>query len=119
MPDLGVLTLGMVMGEVAPPRVSASFGDGRGLVLIPSGAATNFALALARLGARVGMISRVGDDDLGRWMREQLAAAGIDMAGVELVPGQLSPLSLATVDEEGTRPSPSTASRASAILWPR
>ena len=103
MPDLDVMTLGMMMGEVAPPRAGASFGDGRGLVLIPSGAATNFAFALARLGARVGMISRVGDDDLGRWLRERVAAAGIDIAGVATVSGQLSPLSLASVDGSGQK----------------
>ena len=67
--DLDVLTLGMMMGEVAPPRVGAGFGDGRGLVLFPSGSMTIFALALARLGSRVGLLSRVGDDDLGHWMR--------------------------------------------------
>ena len=43
--DLDVLTLGMMMGEVAPPRAGAGFGDGRGLVLFPSGSMTIFALA--------------------------------------------------------------------------
>ena len=99
--DLDVLTLGMMMGEVAPPRAGIGFGDGRGLVLFPSGSMTIFALALARLGSRVGLISRVGDDDLGRWMRERVEDAGIDTSGVASVAGQLTPLALASVDTAG------------------
>ena len=101
--DLDVLTLGMMMGEVAPPRAGAGFGDGRGLVLFPSGSMTIFALALARLGARVGLLSRVGDDDLGRWMRERVEDAGIDTDGVASVAGQLTPLALASVDTAGKK----------------
>ena len=102
-PDLDVLALGMMMGEVAPPRAGASLGDGRGLVLFPSGSTTIFALALARLGARVGLLSRVGDDDLGRWMRARIEGGGIDTAGVAAIPGQLTPLALASVDTAGRK----------------
>jgi sugar/nucleoside kinase (ribokinase family) len=101
--DLDVLTLGMMMGEVAPPRAGVGFGDGRGLVLFPSGSMTIFALALARLGVRVGLLSRVGDDDLGRWMRERVEEAGIDTRGVATVAGQLTPLALASVDTLGKK----------------
>jgi fructokinase len=101
--DLDVLTLGMMMGEVAPPRAGAGFSDGRGLVLFPSGSMTIFALALARLGTRVGLLSRVGDDDLGRWIRERVEEAGIDTGGVATVAGQLTPLALASVDATGNK----------------
>ena len=101
--DLDVLALGMMMGEVAPPRAGIGFGDGRGLVLFPSGSMTIFALALARLGARVGLLSRVGDDDLGRWMCERVEDAGIDTVGVGTVAGQLTPLALASVDTAGKK----------------
>jgi fructokinase len=101
--DLDVLTLGMMMGEVAPPQVGAGFGDGRGLVLFPSGSMTIFALALARLGSRVGLLSRVGDDDLGHWMRARVEEAGIDTDGVATVAGQLTPLALASVDATGNK----------------
>jgi fructokinase len=101
--DLDVLTLGMMMGEVAPPRAGVGFGDGRGLVLFPSGSMTIFALALSRLGARVGLLSRVGDDDLGRWMRARVEEAGIDAEGVATVAGQLTPLALASVDATGNK----------------
>ena len=101
--DLDVLTLGMMMGEVAPPRAGAGFGDGRGLILFPSGSMTIFALALARLGAQVGLLSRVGDDDLGRWMRARVEEAGINAEGLTTVAGQLTPLALASVDATGNK----------------
>jgi sugar/nucleoside kinase (ribokinase family) len=101
--DLDVLALGMMMGEVSPPRAGATVGESPDLMLFPSGSATIFAIALARLGARVGVVSRVGDDDLGRWMQDALARAGIDPAGVAAVPGQLTPLALASVDERGRK----------------
>ena len=102
-PDLDVLALGMMMGEVSPRRAGATVSDAPELMLFPSGSATIFAIALARLGARVGVISRVGEDDLGRWMTESLHRAGIDAVGVTAVPGQLTPLALASVDESGTK----------------
>ena len=108
MPSLDVLTIGMLMGEVAPPRLGVRVGDAERLVLFPSGSATIFAMALARLGGRVGLISRVGDDELGRWLLASLAAAGcppgaIDTGGVATVPGQLTPLALASVDDRGEK----------------
>ncbi len=102
-PDLDVLTIGMMMGEVSPPRFGVRIGEADHLLLFPAGSATIFSLALARLGGRIGLISRVGDDELGRWMQSTLAAAGIDTAGITAVPGQLTPLSLASVDERGEK----------------
>jgi len=93
----------MMMGEVAPTRAGVAVGEAAGLVLFPSGSTTIFALALARLGAGVGVLSRVGDDDLGRWMLSELGGAGIDTADVAAVPGQLTPLALASVDAAGRK----------------
>ena len=103
MTDLDVLTLGMMMAEISPPRLGPRVVEAEALGLLPSGSATIFAMALARLGGRVGMISRVGDDEIGRWMIDQLASAGIDIGQVAVVPGQLSPLALASVDARGEK----------------
>ncbi|MGI9253905.1 MAG: carbohydrate kinase family protein [Thermomicrobiales bacterium] len=102
-PDLDVLALGMMMGEVSPRTAGSTVSDAPELMLFPSGSATIFAIALAKLGARVGVISRVGDDDLGRWMMESLDRAGIDRAGVSPAPGQLTPIALASVDSAGKK----------------
>ena len=100
-PDLDVVTLGMMMAEVSPPRLGVRFADAESLVLFPAGSATIFSVALARLGGRVGLISRVGDDELGRWMLRTLREQGIDTGAIGVVSDQLTPLSLASVDEQG------------------
>src|SRR5438067_4908235 len=42
---------------------------------------------LAALGARVGFISRIGDDPLGQIALDRLAASGVDVSKVRKVPG--------------------------------
>lgn len=44
----------------------------------PGGKGANQATAAARLGARTWLVGAVGDDDLGRWTREDLDASGVD-----------------------------------------
>ena len=46
------------------------------------GDTSNMAIAAARLGARVGFVTRLGDDAFGRLFRELWAAEGVDMRGV-------------------------------------
>lgn len=52
--------------------------------LRPGGGAVTSALALARQGLRVGLATVLDNDSFGRRLRDNLAAAGIDTAGVEL-----------------------------------
>jgi sugar/nucleoside kinase (ribokinase family) len=42
---------------------------------------------VARLGGRAALVARVGDDGFGRFVRAELAAAGVDVRGVRLHPG--------------------------------
>ncbi len=51
------------------------------------GSAGNIAAALARLGAKVGLISKLSDDAVGRFTRAELAKYGIDDSYVSLARG--------------------------------
>ena len=53
----------------------------------PGGVAANVAAVMAQLGNHVGLIGVVGDDDLGRMLRQSLAARGIDLRYLRPVPG--------------------------------
>jgi pseudouridine kinase len=64
----GVLHGPLVLGTSNPGRVSCDFG----------GVARNVAENLARLGRRVSLLSRVGDDETGRQVVAHLAGLGID-----------------------------------------
>ncbi|MGI8478184.1 MAG: carbohydrate kinase family protein, partial [Thermomicrobiales bacterium] len=102
--DLDVIGIGMMMAEISPPRAGMALGDAAEvLTLLPSGSATIFVTAAAALGARVGFISRVGADDLGRWMVGQLCGCGVDVSAVGEVDGQLTPVALASVDTGGAK----------------
>lgn len=47
----------------------------------PGGAPANVAVAAARLGLSAAMIGKVGNDPHGRFLRDTLAAEGVDVSG--------------------------------------
>ena len=58
-------------------------------------------LVLAGLGIRTGLITWLGDDDLGRRYLERLQAAGVETSGVAVGSGQSSPRRYLIHDPEG------------------
>ena len=52
-----------------------------------AGAETNVAVCLARLGLRVGWVSRLGNDTMGQFLRDAFMKEGIDCSQVTLVSG--------------------------------
>jgi pseudouridine kinase len=66
------------------------------------GTARNVAENLALLGADVTLLSAVGDDDMGRQLCEQTAAAGINIEHVFILPGQRSGAYIALLEDDGT-----------------
>ena len=50
------------------------------------GKGANQAVAASKLGAKVRMIGAIGEDSDGIWMRDQIAAAGVDVTGIQLAP---------------------------------
>ncbi len=50
------------------------------------GCPTNIAIGTARLGLKSGLVTRVGDEHMGRFIREQCAREGVDVEGVRTDP---------------------------------
>ncbi|MCS0637943.1 ribokinase [Streptomyces sp. LP05-1] len=73
---------------------------GSDLATHPGGKGANQAVAAARLGARTGLVGRVGEDAHGRLLLDSLRAAGVDTAGV-LVGGAPTGVAVITVDPSG------------------
>jgi ribokinase len=67
----------------------------------PGGKGANQAVAAARLGRRVAMIGRVGDDDAGRQLLGSLEADAVDTSRVLTLAGVPSGTALITVDADG------------------
>jgi 5-dehydro-2-deoxygluconokinase len=56
------------------------------------GSPTNTVIAAARLGLRAGLLTRVGADHMGRFIREELLREGVDVRGVHTDPERLTAL---------------------------
>jgi 5-dehydro-2-deoxygluconokinase len=63
------------------------------------GSSANVAVGLARLGLRVAMLTRVGDEHMGRFVRETLAAEGVDVTAVGTDPRRLTGLVLLGIED--------------------
>lgn len=69
--------------------------------VFPGGKGGNQAAAAARLGGRVAMVGQVGADWQGAWLRESLAAAGVDASRVSVDESVSSGVALITIDRAG------------------
>jgi ribokinase len=82
------------------PRVGETL-KGHSFTNVPGGKGGNQAVALARLGADVGMVACLGDDAFGATLRQGMEADGIDCRAVETLPGQTTGVAMVAVDDEG------------------
>ncbi|MCV2890575.1 carbohydrate kinase family protein [Ruegeria aquimaris] len=68
-------------GEAVADLVPATLADGSaGFRPVAGGAAVNTAIALARLDVPAGFVGGLSDDPMGRMLREQMEAAGVNLA---------------------------------------
>ncbi len=101
-PDLDVVALGSCLVEMTPAQTGSDLTSTDRYVALPSGAASNFAIALARLDVRTGFITRVGADELGQWLLGRLGGFGVVTEGLAaVVEGQLTPVSFCWMDRSG------------------
>ena len=97
---VGSANLDLVV-EVETIPVAGETVLGGDLRLIPGGKGANQAAAAARLGRRVAMIGRVGDDDAGRTLRSAMDTAGVDTACLLNTEGAPSGTALIAVGADG------------------
>ena len=61
------------------------------------GSPTNVAVAAARLGHTAAVVTGVGDDPFGRYVRGEMSRLGVDDSHVSIVPGYLTPVTFCEV----------------------
>lgn len=101
--ELDVITIGEAMAMF----VAAETGDlaaAEKFVKRAAGAELNVATGLARLGLKVGWVSRVGNDSFGRYVLQQLAKEQIDDRGVTTDERYTTGFQLKSKVEDGTDP---------------
>jgi 5-dehydro-2-deoxygluconokinase len=82
MPKLDVITIGRSSVDLYGAQVGGRLEDMASFHKYIGGSPTNMAAGTARLGLKSGLITRVGDEHMGRFIRETLEAEGVDTRGV-------------------------------------
>ena len=69
----------------------------------PGGAPANLAVAAARLGASTALISKVGQDSFGRYLRKVMEENKVDVSALTVDEEQHTTMAVVSVDENGER----------------
>jgi len=91
---LDVITIGRSSVDLYGAQVGGRLEDMASFNKYIGGSPTNMATGTARLGLRSGLITRVGDEHMGRFIREELERHGVDTTGVITDPERLTALVL-------------------------
>jgi 5-dehydro-2-deoxygluconokinase len=97
---LDVITIGRSSVDLYGAQVGGRLEDMGSFNKYIGGSPTNMAAGTARLGLRSALITRVGDEHMGRFIREELAREGVDVRGVRTDPERLTALVLLGIRDE-------------------
>ncbi len=87
---LDVICLGRFAVDFYAQQIGARLEDVTSFAKYLGGSSANTAFGCARLGLKAGLISRVGDDALGRFLTETIAKEGCDVSHVGIDPTRLT-----------------------------
>ncbi len=103
-PSLDVITIGRSSVDLYGQQIGGRLEDMASFSKAVGGCPANIAIGAARLGLKSGLITRVGDEHMGRFIREQLQREGVDVTGVHTDPTRLTALVLLGVRDEHSFP---------------
>jgi len=89
---LDVITIGRAGVDLYGSQVGGRLEDMGSFDKYIGGSPTNMACGTARLGLKSALITRVGDEHMGRFIREQLEREGVDVRGIRTDPDRLTAL---------------------------
>ncbi len=103
-PVLDVISIGRSSVDLYGAQIGGRLEDMASFSKAVGGCPTNIAIGTARLGLKSGVITRVGDEHMGRFIREQLKREGVDVTGVHTDPDRLTALVILGVKDQKTFP---------------
>ncbi|AMJ63954.1 bifunctional 5-dehydro-2-deoxygluconokinase/5-dehydro-2-deoxyphosphogluconate aldolase [Bosea sp. PAMC 26642] len=103
-PALDVIAIGRSSVDLYGQQIGGRLEDMGSFVKAVGGCPTNIAIGTARLGLQSAVITRVGDEQMGRFILEQLAREGVETKGVVTDPTRLTALVILGVRDEKTFP---------------
>ena len=99
-----VVTIGRASVDLYGQQIGGRLEDMASFAKSVGGCPANIAIGAARLGLKTGLITRVGDEAMGRFIREQLAREGVDTTCVKTDPERLTALVLLGVRDDKNFP---------------
>ena len=100
MRPLDVISIGRSSVDLYGGQIGGHLEDMRTFDKYIGGSPTNTAAGAARLGLKSAVITRVGDEHMGRFIRERLRAEGVDVRGVITDPERLTALVLLGIRDQ-------------------
>lgn len=99
-----IVCLGRLAVDLYAQQVGARLEDVSSFAKYLGGSSANIAFGCARLGLRSSMLSRVGNDHMGRFLTETLEREGCDVSHVRIDPDRLTALVLLGIEDRDTFP---------------
>lgn len=97
---LDVITIGRSSVDLYGQQIGGRLEDMASFAKYLGGSPTNIAAGSARLGLKSALITRVGDEHMGRFIREQLEREGVDTGGIVTDPRRLTALVLLGIRDQ-------------------
>ncbi|HET7409844.1 MAG TPA: 5-dehydro-2-deoxygluconokinase, partial [Paracoccaceae bacterium] len=101
---LDVVTIGRSSVDLYGQQIGSRLEDVASFAKSVGGCPSNIAIGTARLGLRSAVLTRVGDEPMGRFIREQMAREGVDTGAIVTDPERLTALVLLAVENDKSFP---------------
>jgi 5-dehydro-2-deoxygluconokinase len=102
--DLDVITMGRCSVDLYGQQIGSRLEDITSFAKSVGGSPSNIAIGSSRLGLNVGLITRVGDEQMGRFVLEQMSREGVSTRGITVDKQRLTSLVLLSVENDKTFP---------------
>jgi 5-dehydro-2-deoxygluconokinase len=102
--QLDVITIGRASVDLYGQQIGTRLEDIGSFTKAVGGCPTNISVGTARLGLKSALITRVGSEQMGSFIKEQLAREGVTTSGIVTDDKRLTALVLLAVEDEGVSP---------------
>ncbi len=101
---LDIITFGRCSVDLYGQQIGSRLEDVASFAKSVGGSPSNIAIGASRLGLRAGLLTAVGDEQMGRFVLEQMGREGVSTAGIKVDKERLTALVLLSVENEKTFP---------------
>jgi 5-dehydro-2-deoxygluconokinase len=101
---LDVITMGRASVDLYGQQIGSRLEDVTSFAKSVGGCPANIAIGTARLGLRSALLTRVGDEQMGCFIREQMQREGVAVDGLVTDPTRLTALAILSVENDKSFP---------------